>query len=305
MLRSLRRFDPQAAIRVLAFDETCERVLSDVFGSSIRVTGIDAFHSERPHLRALRESRSTWAYYATHKPAFVRFVLESSPPSASLTFVDADMNFFTDPSPAYEELGAAAIALSPHRFPASAEKLAVYGAYNAGWIYWRAGAAANQCLADWENECVAWCESDVQPDGRFMNQGYLNGWPQRYRDVHILTHPGVNLAPWNIDRHQLKWTAGNMSVDGGPLICYHFSGLVRDEIGTWHSIYALPRQFDIARKAIYEPYLDAVESESRLLLETYGLKGIGSVRCLTVKPGYTRIYPVQSSLVSRIVSRFV
>ncbi len=303
MLRSLLRFDPQAGIRVLAWDESCERVLRDLFPSSIQVTGLAELHSQKPQLPALRASRTAWAYYATHKPAFVRFVLESTPRPASVTFVDADMCFFADPSPAYEELGTAAIGLSPHRFPASAQTLAIYGTYNAGWIYWRAGTAARQCLTDWERECMAWCEPEVQPDGRFMNQGYLNGWPNRYSSVLILKHPGVNLAPWNIGGHLLTRNWGKLSVDGRPLICYHFSGLLRDASGFWYSIYPSPSQFDIARKRIYEPYLDAVESEGRRLSKSHGLEGIGSVRSMSVGPGHTRIHARRSFSVSRIICR--
>lgn len=303
MLRSLRRFDPRAAIRVLALDESCERVLRDVFQSSIRVTGMGELHSQKPQLGALRESRTAWAYYATHKPAFVRFVLESAPRPTSVTFVDADMLFFADPAPAYEELGAAAIGLSPHRFPPAAQGLAIYGIYNAGWVYWRAGAEAEQCLADWERECMACCDPEAQPDGRFMNQGYLNAWPNRYPHVHILNHPGVNLAPWNIDGHLLKRNWAKLSVDGRPLVCYHFSGLLRGESGSWYSAYPLPRQSDIARKTIYDPYLDAVESEGRRLSKSHGLEGIGSVRSMSLGPAHTRIYSRRSFSVSRIIWR--
>ena len=180
MLRSLLHFDPQSTIHVLVFDEPCKRVLHDVFGSAIQVTGTDELHSKNQRLRTLRESRAAWAYYATHKPVFARFVLESSPQPASVTFVDADMQFFADPAPAYDEVRTAAIGLSPHRFPASRQALAVYGTFNAGWIYWRTGEAARHSLADWESACMEWCEPEVQSDGRFMNQGYLSGWPDRY-----------------------------------------------------------------------------------------------------------------------------
>jgi len=294
MLRSLRRFDPDADICVLALDASCESVLHDVFRSSIRVTSLGVFHAARPEIAALRESRTPWAYYATHKPAFVRFILESRPTPATVTFVDADMRFFSDPSPASSELKAAEIGLSPHRFSPSAQGLEKYGTYNAGWIYWRAGTVASQCLSDWENECTAWCHPEVQSDGRFMNQGYLNSWPTRYQKVHILQHPGVNLAPWNIDGHVLTRRWWKIFVDDRPLICNHFSGLLRDASGSWYSIYPQPRQFDIVRHRIYEPYLDEVESESRKLLRSYHLEGIGSVRSASIEPGHLRVYSPRS-----------
>jgi hypothetical protein len=293
MLRSLRQFDPDSFIRVLAFDDTCARILGDVFGSSILIAKIAEFHSENPDLAALRSSRTAWAFYATHKPAFVGRVLAAEPSPDSVTFIDADMLFFADPSPAYAEIGTAEIALSPHRFPASNQRLAVYGTFNAGWIYWRAGAPARQCLADWERDCVEWCESEVQPDGRFMNQGYLTRWPEKYPGVHIVRHPGVNLAPWNLDGHRLEGNTGEIRSDGCPLICFHFSGLLREASGEWFSTYPCPRQFELVRKALYQPYLDEVESESLRLQDLYGVEGPGSVRSLTIDPGYVRVYAAQ------------
>ncbi len=290
MLRSLLSFDPDAAICVLALDEPCERVLLDVFRSSIRVTSLRELHAARPRIAALRESRTPWAYYATLKPAFVRIILESHARPATVTFVDADMRFFSDPSPAYGELKGAEIGLSPHRFSPSLQGLDRYGTYNAGWIYWRAGTVASQCISDWENDCTASCDPEVQSDGRFMNQGYLNLWPDRYESVHILRHPGVNLAPWNIDGHELKQEQAKIFADDRPLICHHFSGLLRDVSGSWHSIYPQPRQFDMVQHSIYKPYLDEVESESRTLLGAHHLKGIGSVRAASIEPGHTRVY---------------
>jgi hypothetical protein len=112
-----------------------------------------------------------------------------------------------------------------------------------------------------------------------MNQGYLNQWPERYPGVHVMRHPGANLAPWNVDGHLLTNDGGSILVDGWPLLFYHFHGLCRDTEGQWYSYFPhLGRQFDLARERIYLPYLEAVDIESRRLLETYGIDGVGSVR---------------------------
>ena len=83
-------------------------------------------------------------------------------------------------------------------------------------------------------------------------------------------------------------------MDGWPLICFHFSGLLRDASGDWFSTYPRPRQFELVRNALYKPYLDDVESESLRLREVYGTEGTGgSVRSLKVEPSYVRVYAPQ------------
>jgi hypothetical protein len=55
------------------------------------------------------------------------------------------------------------------------------------------------------------------------DQKYLDAWPDRYAPTHILQHPGAGIAPWNYVQYSLeRFADGAMSVDGAPLIFYHF-----------------------------------------------------------------------------------
>jgi hypothetical protein len=183
--------------------------------------------------------------------------------------VDADCCFFASPAPLFREIGAASIALSPHDFSPAFEELAVYGRFNAGFIYWRSDAVGLRCLQEYREDCLSWCEPHLEPDGRFMNQGYLTGWPDRYQGLHVIRHPGVNLAYWNVAGRSLtaRW---RVRVDGAPLICYHFSGLFRDAVGIWRSA---RREFGqntaIALDRIYAPYLKHVDEAERDLRRRY------------------------------------
>jgi hypothetical protein len=126
-----------------------------------------------------------------------------------------------------------------------------------------------------------------------MNQGYLNLWPERYTGVHVIQHPGANLAPWNVDGHLLACDGRNVTVDGRPLIFYHFSGVHRDAEGRWYSYSPhLNRQFDLACESIYHPYLRALEAESGRLKEAYGIEGIGTVRSISEWPCAVRFGPI-------------
>jgi len=106
-----------------------------------------------------------------------------------------------------------------------------------------------------------WCRDD-EAEGRFADQKYLDQFPERFADVRISRHPGVNLAPWNLDNHTL-WTGGDGSllVDGRPLIFFHFHGLRRLAPFLWNtqtreSGAPLSR---LVRSSIYAPYLAALE----------------------------------------------
>ena len=295
MLRSLRRHDPSARILALALDELCARVLCGAFSGDVQVIETETLHAAFPELRPIRQQRSRWAYYATQKPALALFTMGGQPPPAAVTYIDADTWFFSDPSAMLYEIGTASVGISPHRFPASHQSLAVYGRYNAGCIYWRNDETGRRCLADWRDDCLRWCEEAVESGGRFMNQGYLNSWLERYRGVHIVQHPGLNLAPWNVDGHMLAEDGGHVTVDGASLVFYHFSGISRDAEGRWFSHYPFGRQIDLICESIYQPYILAVEAESRKLKESYGIDGTGSVRSMSDWPAAFQFKPSGSA----------
>jgi hypothetical protein len=280
MIRSVRRFDACAAIQVFALDGQCATILRDLFGAAVTVV-------EPPDFPELRATRSRWAYYATLKPLGVVQALERAAAGSAVLFVDADTWFFSDPSPLFGEFEGASIGLSPHRFAPGNEGLDVFGKYNAGCILWRADAAAQRCANDWSRDCLEWCGEQPDEQGRFMNQGYLTCWPERYSGVHVIRHPGANLAPWNIVNYDLETEGAGISVNGQPLIFYHFSGLVPCPGGVWLSFHDYPgNRLEFLRERLYGPYLAAVEAESELLQRRYGVAGTGNVRTdLKVGPG--------------------
>ena len=278
MLQSLRRHEPLADIHVLAFDELCAEVLEAMFGTTIRVIRAGTLHERDSSLAATRATRSQWEFYATHKPVLGCYLLGERGAPDGLIYVDADLWFFDDFSSLIAELDESSIGLSPHRFHDGTRKLAIYGTYNAGFLCWRNDAIARRALEDWRAECLEWCSEKAEPDGRFMNQGYLNRWPERYSGVHIIANPGVNLAPWNVDGHRVERQGSRITVDGEPLVFYHYSGIARDEEG-WYTYYQHRKEgFDVVRDAIIAPYLEVLEDVERMLIEKFSVAGTGSVR---------------------------
>jgi hypothetical protein len=264
MLRSLRRYDPGALVFVLGFDAPSRAAVGALDDPGIVTLSPDDLVAFEPRLRDCA-GRARGAFYATHKPVLPLLALARRPDIRAIVHVDADCCFFASPAPLFDEIGDASVALSPHDFSPVFEELAVCGRFNAGFIYWRHDETGVRCLHDYREDCLAWCEPRVEPDGRFMNQGYLVRWPDRYPGVHVIGHPGVNLAYWNIARRSL-YGVWRVMVDGVPLVCYHFSGLFLDEAGVWRNArreFGANLEFAVAR--IYAPFLKDVDRADRWL----------------------------------------
>jgi len=127
-----------------------------------------------------KQNRTLIEYYFTCSPSLPLFILDNHRDVDLITYLDADLFFFADPTPVFDELGDRAIGIIGHRFPASLRGLERFGVYNVGWLSFRRNAHALACLRWWRERCLEWC-FDRYEDGRFADQKYLDDWPSDFR----------------------------------------------------------------------------------------------------------------------------
>ena len=258
MLDSLRRQSPPFTLWCLALTQDCESALRRLAVPEIRIVPLHVLEAADTDLVARKSSRSLAEYFFTITPCWCHHLLTHHAEIDLLTYLDSDMFFYAGPAALFEELGAASIGIIEHRTtrPRALEKK--YGRFNVGWVSFRNDQAAGECVADWRRDCLEWCFDRVEP-GRFADQKYLDFWPERYAGLKILSHPGANLAPWNVSRHDVQLANGRLTSDGMPLIFYHFQGVRNrhdDLVDLGLARYRVPisrRRW--LREHIYRPYL--------------------------------------------------
>ncbi len=179
-----------------------------------------------------------------------------------VTAIDVDMMFWSDPAPIFEEIGGAAMAVNPHAIPRFAEGIpgvsvethGSFGLYNGGFVYF-AELAPARAMADY---VIEWCYPRLRThaDGRttYGDQGYLELVLERFGG-HVLEHPGVQAAPWNLNRRPpLEAHDGAVYVGGRPLILFHYQGFTAERRS--HVEYCTTEEHD---RILYVPYRRALE----------------------------------------------
>lgn len=141
-----------------------------------------------------------------------------------ITYLDADLFFFSDPAPVFEEIGDHSIGIIGHRLPPQLKHLENWGIFNVGWVSFKRDENGLACLQWWRERCIEWCY-DRYEDGRFADQKYLDDWPRRFHKVAIIQHKGAGLAPWNVDNYCIQTHKGNILIDDVLLIFFHFHNL--------------------------------------------------------------------------------
>lgn len=260
-------------IHVLCLDESSFSAITALNACDIVPVSRTDLECFDPELAAARGNRSLIEYYFTCTAAFCRYLFLKNDDIDALTYLDADLYFFSDISPLIEEIGDKSIAIIPHRFSDSHYRWRESGLFNVGWITWRRTETGLACLEDYRKLCLGWCY-DYLDGNRFADQRYLDSWPIRYPDVCVIGHKGANLAPWNLDAAPIEGSEGSVFVGGEPLIFYHFHGLKKDRQGGFRrnlerylaeELLASP-----TIEAIYRPYERHLESLSAIAGETEG-----------------------------------
>jgi len=210
---------------VLCFDEITHEVLSGLNLANVRPVSLQEFDGGDNALQEAKRNRSRVEYIFTCTPSWLLYLLNQHPEIKRITYLDADLMFYASPSPIFKELGDRSILIVGHRFPGRLRHLeSQYGIYNVSLLTFRNDPPGKDCLRWWRDRCLEWC-SDRPENGRFADQKYLDDWPTRFEGVVVVQNKGAGLAPWNHGNYTVRFQDDTITVDGDPLIFYHFQGV--------------------------------------------------------------------------------
>jgi len=260
LYRSLKRHCHSFRIWVLCMDSAAYETLVELDLPEVQPLCLAEFERGDETLLQAKKNRSLIEYYFTCTPSLPLFILKHNRGVDVITYLDADLFFYSDPTPLLAELEGHSVGIIEHRFPEELRHLETLGIYNVGWLSFRRDDRAYCCLEWWRERCNEWC-CDQPGEGRFADQKYLDDWPARFDGVRVLRHHGANLAPWNLSNHQVTAHQGQLWVEGQPLIFFHF-----------HALRRISRRFfdcnlahygavlsPLVRNQIYHPYLKVLQ----------------------------------------------
>ena len=227
LLESLRQHETSPfTLFVLCMDEMTRIILSRLAIPEIRLIPLHEIEHRDEALLSTKRSRSLVEYYWTMTPTIILRILERHQKIDMLTYLDADLFFFSSPQPIFDELGQSSILIHEHRFSPSQAHLAPHnGRFNVGLLSFRQDPQGLQALRWWRARCLEWCFARYE-QGKMGDQLYLEDWPTRFEGVTVLQHQGGGVGPWNHDQYDMRLSSeGCVLVENTALIFYHFHSL--------------------------------------------------------------------------------
>ncbi len=259
MYYSLKQHCKNFHLFVFAFNDLSYKILKDLNLQNLTVISLKEFES--PDLLKVKPTRTTAEYCWTSTPSTIDFVLNNFNVD-NCTYIDADLIFYQNPEILIKELNKDKnIIITEHRY---AKTTNLYEQNRAGrfcvqFVTFTKDEDSKMVLKTWQNQCLDWCFARYE-DGKFGDQKYLDIWPEKYPNVHIMEHLGGGLAPWNVNNYkfnfennQLKGIDKKNGTPFNPIFYhFHFVRFYNDntiDIG-WHVIPTL------VKNKIYKPFIN-------------------------------------------------
>ena len=255
MYNSLVQHCDEFHVYMLCFDDLSVAHLNGLNLKHATVIPLAVFEAGDDRLVATRKDRTRLEYYYTCGPSLPLYVLKNYPDIDIITYLDADLCFYSDPEPLIQEIEGYSIGITVHNFPEYRQAPAT-GKYNVGWLSFRRDANGIACLQWWREKCIEWCYERFE-NGKYADQLYLDEWPILFKGVKILEHKGANVAAWNVADYKIYEENNRVMISGFPLIFYHYHGFKQISLYIYNTNLGLTLRFPsrILKEKVFQPYI--------------------------------------------------
>lgn len=203
------------------------------------------------------------------KPSMIRWLFDRTDADAVI-YLDPDIRVYAPLDPVTKRFDeGASLVLTPHitapledgKTPNDHHMLRS-GVFNLGFIGVKRCDEALRFVDWWARRLATQAVSDVR-NNLFTDQRWCDLAPCFVDKLAVLRDPGCNVAYWNLSqRHVAPTSRGGWTVDGAPLVFFHFSGvnIARRDVVSKHQDRIDWRDVPQVRP-LFEAYFDALEGE--------------------------------------------
>ena len=261
---SLERVSDDFHLFVMAFDQECFDKLKSLNLKHMTVELLSTI--ETTELLAVKPTRSRGEYCWTCGPSAIYHFLTKYELD-TITYLDSDLMFMTDPSVVFKEVGNSSVAITEQGI--GDKEARTYGKYCVQYMTFRNDKDGLGALTWWRDSCIEWCYQKLEAT-RYADQKYLDEFPKRWGNVHVIENLGVGIAPWNMHRYEYKDQSFTYRGKEYPFVFFHFHGVKVEIIDNILHVNSLHHELNkILIDKFYQPYSELLKE---VLNKYYGYK---------------------------------
>lgn len=245
---SLRRSNPSVDFTVLVVDRKDKAFEEE--HPDIRITWVEDLCI--PKFEQIAFKYDILELNTNVKPTYAKFLLTRH---EKVVYLDPDIYVYSSLQGIFDLLDRHAVVLTPHitqpindsKIPGEPEFLRS-GIYNLGFAAFNSSRESLNLLTWWEQRCLQ-IGYNEQSQGLFVDQKWMDFVPSLCATACILRDPQYNMAYWNLHEREVVWIKDCATIDGKPLVFFHFSGLPPEDdprVSKYQTRYGLGERPDIA-----------------------------------------------------------
>jgi len=281
LIDSLRKYNTQSTLYILAMDDVCYTCLKRIGKKAVIPIRLSDFETEA--LLQAKRTRSRGEYCWTCASNLISYVFRVYE-EEYCTYIDADLCFYADPDILVEQMiqKEKSVQIVEHRFRQDfsgrfQEKIS--GRFCVEFNTFKNDAVGMKILEEWCEQTLEQCMFAFGTD-KLGDQMYLDVWPQKYSEyVNILGHLGAGVAPWNINRYFFDrqdetgiWIRYDEEATPTQMVFFHFHGLNyldrnTIDINVHKRFWKLDMELAIR---IFEPYIQQLEYKKQWIEREFG-----------------------------------
>ena len=217
-MASIQDRSPASKVYVLCLQDTVGTAVVKQGGIPVDRSAIEAMY---PQIAETLKTGRPWAPYTQSLKPFLLEYLFLKHRAQVVTYVDSDMYFWGDPQEIDREFAEHSFMVTPF-----SQRINLCH-FSGACFACRNDEKGKALLRWWQDRCVEWCLWQPGPNGEFGEEGYLNiirSDPTKFQGTHVCEHPGINLSPWRLQFCDIQKSDVGLSVNGYPLVCFHYQG---------------------------------------------------------------------------------
>jgi len=270
LYRSLQNTCSDFVLFVLCGDEITYNLLSKMNLSNVKLITLQELEREDTDLLSIKNTRTHAEYLWTTKASLALILFKTYPRLQSLAYLDADLYFFSNPQPLFDELNGDFILITKSDLSPEYKRLLSQAPYNTQFIIFKNHPESIKVLEWWRKKLIERCygrPSSLLFWRNYKNQNmqgadqiYLKDWLTRFKGIHVLQNNKLCLGPWNANKYYISLKDNVIYAEDIKLILYHFHSFEINNANRFTLVDGAYRINKSVKELIYRPYIAEIKS---------------------------------------------
>lgn len=262
LYESMKKHDADFKFFLICMEEESVELLKKLKLIDLIPISIKEIEEYDKRIPELKEQRGEKTYIWTAKASVPLYLFDHYEDMDHVIWLDGDTEFMSNSESIYEQWGDSSVLLTEEKFDGEYEYLGhMVGFYNTGFMGFKNDEIGRAVLNYFKERLQEWKNSEEE-QGSWNDQLYVDDWTERFPNIGVVKHNGINLTPFiasriNIEQNGFVNFRGDKPyIKDTPIVLYHFMALKYYDGNEFDLCSYFMKLDNQTIKKLYIPYFD-------------------------------------------------